>query len=116
MFGYKCFILNIKDNLGNFKSKANEEIFLGYSTSSKAYRVFNKRTLVVEESIHIVFDESNSFDPKKDFHSVDDIIDEFMDATILEETASKPLELEDPTKENDEEMPQPTLKDYLSKE
>ena len=35
-------------------------IFLGYSTSSKAYRVFNKRTLVVEESIHVVFDESRN--------------------------------------------------------
>ena len=35
-------------------------IFLGYFTSSKAYRVFNKRTLVVEESIYVVFDESKN--------------------------------------------------------
>ena len=34
-------------------------IFLGYSNSSKAYRVYNKRTLVVEESMHVTFDESN---------------------------------------------------------
>ena len=33
-------------------------IFLGYSSTSKAYRVFNKRTLVIEESMHVVFDES----------------------------------------------------------
>ena len=32
--------------------------YLGYSTTSKAFRVFNKRTLVVEENIHVVFDES----------------------------------------------------------
>ncbi|KAG8639749.1 hypothetical protein MANES_14G166140v8 [Manihot esculenta] len=49
------------DNLGKFDSKTNEGIFLGYSTSSKSYRVFNKRTLIVEESMHVVFDESNPF-------------------------------------------------------
>ena len=71
VFGCKCFILNTKDNLGKFDSKADEGIFLGYSTSSKAYRVFNKRTLVVEESMHVVFDETNSLDPRKDICSVD---------------------------------------------
>ena len=60
VFGCKCFILNTKDNLGKFDSKSNVGIFLGYSTTSKAYRVFNKRTLVVEESMHVIFDESNT--------------------------------------------------------
>ena len=32
---------------------------MGYSTASKAYRVFNKKTLVVKESLHVIFDESN---------------------------------------------------------
>ena len=67
---------NTKDNLGKFDSKADEGIFLGYSTSSKAYRIFNKRTLVVEESMHIVFDEINSLDPKKDACSVDNNVGE----------------------------------------
>ena len=35
------------------------EFFFCYSLSSKAYRVFNNKTMVVEESIHVVFDESN---------------------------------------------------------
>ena len=59
VFGSKCFILNTKDNLGKFDAKSNVGIFLGYSSSSKAYRVFNKKTMVVEESAHVVFDESN---------------------------------------------------------
>ena len=59
VFGSKCFILNTKDNLGKFDAKSSVGIFLGYSLSSKAYRVFNKKTMVVEESIHVVFDESN---------------------------------------------------------
>ena len=52
---------NGKYSLGKFDAKSDEAIFLDYSTASKAFRVFNKRTLVVEESIHIVFDETNDF-------------------------------------------------------
>ena len=74
VFRYKCFILNTKDNLKKFDSKADKGIFLGYFTSSKSYRIFNKRTLVVEEFMHVVFDESNSLDPRKDIYSVDDNI------------------------------------------
>jgi hypothetical protein len=65
VFGCKCFILNTKENLGKFDSKSDVGIFLGYSPTSKAYRVFNKRTLVVEESMHITFDETNSLDQEK---------------------------------------------------
>ena len=60
VFGSKCFILNTKDNLGNFDAKSSVGIFLRYSLSSNAYRVFNKKTMIVEESVHIVFDESNN--------------------------------------------------------
>ena len=57
-FGCKVFILNNgKDNLGKFDAKSDIRIFLGYSTNSKAYRVFNWRTKVVEESIHVKFDD-----------------------------------------------------------
>ncbi|KAK2382949.1 putative mitochondrial protein [Trifolium repens] len=58
-FGCKCFILNNgKENLGKFDPKADEGIFLGYSLSSKAYRVYNKRLQIVEESVHVNFDET----------------------------------------------------------
>ncbi|XP_042973126.1 uncharacterized protein LOC122304931, partial [Carya illinoinensis] len=57
VFGCKCFILNDRNNLGKFDAKSDEGIFLGYSTNSKAYRVFNKKTLTVQESMHVVFDE-----------------------------------------------------------
>ena len=58
IFGCKCFVQNNrKENLGKFDSKADEAIFLGYSLTNKAYRVFNKRTLNVEESMHVAFDE-----------------------------------------------------------
>ena len=57
---------NEKDNLGKFDAKSNETIFLGYSINSKAYRVFNKRTLIMEESVHVIFDEANLSPSKKE--------------------------------------------------
>ncbi|CAL9078937.1 unnamed protein product [Musa textilis] len=66
VFVYKCFILNEKDVLEKFDAKSDEGIFLGYSSISKAFRVFNKRTLVIEESIHVVFNEFSE-SKKKEF-------------------------------------------------
>ena len=62
-FGCKCFILNTKDNLGKFDATSDNEIFLGYFETSKAFIVYNLRTLVVEEAIHIRFDKNK---PDKD--------------------------------------------------
>jgi len=60
VFGCKCFILNNgKDNSRKFDSKSDEGIFLGYSLHGHLYRAFNKRTMLVEESMHIAFDQTN---------------------------------------------------------
>ena len=59
-FGCTCFILNTKDNLAKFDSKTHKGIFLGYSERSKAFRVYNKETLRVEESIHVKFNDKKS--------------------------------------------------------
>ena len=53
VFGSKCYILNDRENLGKFDAKSDEGIFLGYSTTSRVYRVFNKRTKTVMESINV---------------------------------------------------------------
>jgi hypothetical protein len=67
VFGLKCFILNIKYNLEKFNFKSNDNIFLGYSSISKTYKLYNRKTIIVEESMYVVFDEFNPFDPKKKF-------------------------------------------------
>ncbi|PKU66353.1 Retrovirus-related Pol polyprotein from transposon TNT 1-94 [Dendrobium catenatum] len=62
VFGCKVFIHNNgKSALGKFDPKSDEGIFVGYSSVGKSYRVFNKRTLVIEETTHVVFDESLRF-------------------------------------------------------
>nr|GEW30234.1 hypothetical protein [Tanacetum cinerariifolium] len=61
-FGCHVMILNTLDNLGKFEPKGDEGYFLRYSMSSKAFRVFNKRTKRVEENVHIEFLENKAIE------------------------------------------------------
>ncbi|GJU49171.1 copia protein [Tanacetum coccineum] len=57
IFGSLCYIVRDGENLDKMKKKGDACIFVGYSTQSKAYRVFNKRTRIIVETIHVNFDE-----------------------------------------------------------
>nr|GEU33652.1 retrovirus-related Pol polyprotein from transposon TNT 1-94 [Tanacetum cinerariifolium] len=59
-FGCHVMILNTLDHLGKFDAKWDEGYFIGYSMSSKAFRVFNKRTKRVEENLHVDFLENKA--------------------------------------------------------
>ncbi|KAD3640229.1 hypothetical protein E3N88_29452 [Mikania micrantha] len=56
-FGCPCYILNTKDQLQKFDSKVDAGYFVGYSSTCKAYRVFNCRSKMVEETLHVKFNE-----------------------------------------------------------
>ena len=58
VFGSKCYILNDRENLGKFDAKSDEGIFLGYSTNSQEYRVYNECTKTAMESINEVIDDT----------------------------------------------------------
>nr|GEW36811.1 hypothetical protein [Tanacetum cinerariifolium] len=57
-FGCLVTILNTLDPLGKFDGKVNEGFLVGYSVSSKAFRVFNNRTKIVQETLHINYPEN----------------------------------------------------------
>nr|GFB18203.1 hypothetical protein [Tanacetum cinerariifolium] len=57
IFGSVCYIVRDGENLDKMKEKGDECIFVGYSNQSRAYSVFNKRTRVIMESIHVNFDQ-----------------------------------------------------------
>jgi hypothetical protein len=59
VFGSKCFILVKRGRKSKFAPKAVEGFLLGYDSNTRAYRVFNKSTGLVEISCDIVFDETN---------------------------------------------------------
>ncbi|GJR37592.1 ribonuclease H-like domain-containing protein [Tanacetum coccineum] len=68
-FGCHVTILNTIDHLGKFDGKADEGFFVGSSLNNKAFRVFNSRTRIVEENLHIRFSESvpNVVEPVKNY-------------------------------------------------
>ncbi|GJZ86618.1 putative ribonuclease H-like domain-containing protein [Tanacetum coccineum] len=57
-FGCHVTIINTLENLSKFDGKSNEGFFVGYSLSSKAFRVYNIRTRRVEENLHVRFLEN----------------------------------------------------------
>jgi hypothetical protein len=59
VFWSKCFILIKRGRKSKFAPKAVEGFLLGYDSNTRAYRVFNISTGLVEVSCDIVFDETN---------------------------------------------------------
>nr|GEY46486.1 putative ribonuclease H-like domain-containing protein [Tanacetum cinerariifolium] len=57
-FGCPVTILNTLDPLGKFDGNADEGFLVGYSVSCKTFRVFNSRTQIVQETLHINFLEN----------------------------------------------------------
>ncbi|KAI3672949.1 hypothetical protein L6452_39053 [Arctium lappa] len=57
-FGCPCTILNTRSHLGKFDSKADDGFLVGYSSQSKAYRVFNFSSRIIEESDNVKCNEN----------------------------------------------------------
>ncbi|KAJ9542400.1 hypothetical protein OSB04_028906 [Centaurea solstitialis] len=101
IFGCVCYILNNKDNLGKFDSKSDDGIFLGYSSISKTYRVFNKRRQTIEETIHVKFDESGpTFPHPNDNTEINQWADSFFQVPEPPIADPSPQDLPDGFEEN----------------
>nr|GEY11709.1 retrovirus-related Pol polyprotein from transposon TNT 1-94 [Tanacetum cinerariifolium] len=57
VFGSLCYPTNDFDDLGKLTAKADIGIFVGYAPTKKAYRIYNKRTRKIQETVHVTFDE-----------------------------------------------------------
>nr|GEV36536.1 integrase, catalytic region, zinc finger, CCHC-type, peptidase aspartic, catalytic [Tanacetum cinerariifolium] len=57
VFGSLCYPKNDYDDLRKLKAKADIGIFIGYASTKKAYRIYNKRTCKIQETVHVMFDE-----------------------------------------------------------
>nr|GFC47564.1 retrovirus-related Pol polyprotein from transposon TNT 1-94 [Tanacetum cinerariifolium] len=57
-FGCPVTILNTLDPLGKFQRKVDEGFLVGYSVCSTAFRVFNSRTRIIQETLHVNFMEN----------------------------------------------------------
>jgi hypothetical protein len=61
VFGCKCYILKKGTRLSKFEKKCDECFLFYYSTTSKAYRVWNLANGTLEEVHDVKFDETNDF-------------------------------------------------------
>nr|GFB83659.1 retrovirus-related Pol polyprotein from transposon TNT 1-94 [Tanacetum cinerariifolium] len=57
VFGALCYPTNDSENLGKLPPKADIRIFIGYAPTKKAFRIYNRRTRRIVETIHVDFDE-----------------------------------------------------------
>ena len=57
-FGSKCYVLKNNLNMGKFDERSEECLFVGYSLNSRAYRVFNLKSRIIEETINVKFIEN----------------------------------------------------------
>ncbi|GKE11897.1 retrovirus-related pol polyprotein from transposon TNT 1-94, partial [Tanacetum coccineum] len=57
VFGSLCYPTNDQDDLGKMKPKADIGVFIGYSETSRGFRIYNRRTKKIMETINVKFDE-----------------------------------------------------------
>ncbi|GJV77298.1 integrase, catalytic region, zinc finger, CCHC-type containing protein, partial [Tanacetum coccineum] len=65
VFGALCYPTNDNDDLGKLDAKADIGIFVGYTLAKKAFRIYNKRTHKIIETIHVTFDELTAMASKQ---------------------------------------------------
>ncbi|GKC94868.1 retrotransposon protein, putative, unclassified [Tanacetum coccineum] len=65
IFGALCYPTNDIEDLGKLKAKVDVGIFIGYAPAKKAYRIYNRRTRRIMETIHVDFDELTTMASKQ---------------------------------------------------
>ncbi|GKB87954.1 retrovirus-related pol polyprotein from transposon TNT 1-94 [Tanacetum coccineum] len=65
VFGSLCYPNNDSEDLGKLNAKADIGIFVGYAPAKKAFRIYNRRTWKIMETIHVTFDELTSMASKQ---------------------------------------------------
>nr|GFB38953.1 hypothetical protein [Tanacetum cinerariifolium] len=65
VFGCRCYLLNDYEDVGKLKAKGDIGMFVGYSKESAAFRIYNKRTRKINESVNVNFDEISKMASKQ---------------------------------------------------
>nr|GEZ77036.1 integrase, catalytic region, zinc finger, CCHC-type, peptidase aspartic, catalytic [Tanacetum cinerariifolium] len=65
VFRCRCYLLNDYEDVGKLKAKGDIGVFVGYSKESAAFRIYNKRTRKIQESVNVNFDEISDMASKQ---------------------------------------------------
>ncbi|GJV14606.1 retrovirus-related pol polyprotein from transposon TNT 1-94 [Tanacetum coccineum] len=103
VFGSLCYPTNDRDDLGKMKPKADIGVFIGYSETSRGFRIYNRRTKKIMETIHVKFDELTAM------ASEHDCLEPVLHNTSSADTMNTPF------KEDLEKNSSPMFEEYLEK-
>ncbi|GJR83253.1 retrovirus-related pol polyprotein from transposon TNT 1-94 [Tanacetum coccineum] len=65
VFGSLCYPTNNHEDLGKFDAKADIRIFVGYAPAKKEFRIYNRSTQIISETINVTFDELTAMASKQ---------------------------------------------------
>nr|GEY38501.1 retrovirus-related Pol polyprotein from transposon TNT 1-94 [Tanacetum cinerariifolium] len=89
VFGALCYPTNDSENLGKLQSKPDIRIFIGYAPTKNAFRIYNRHTRRIIETIYVEFDELMTMASEQS--SSGPVLNEMTPATIIQaESTSSP--------------------------
>ncbi|GJW41648.1 retrovirus-related pol polyprotein from transposon TNT 1-94 [Tanacetum coccineum] len=107
VFGSLCYPTNDRDDLGKMKPKADIGVFIGYSETSRGFRIYNRRTKKIMETIHVKFDELTTMASEHD--CLEPVLQRFNNNTSSADTMNTP------SKEDLDNLFGPMFEEYFEK-
>ncbi|GJR52138.1 hypothetical protein Tco_0687399 [Tanacetum coccineum] len=107
LVGSFCYPTNDREDLGKMKPKADIGIFIRYSKTSRGFRIYNRRTKKIIETIHVKFDELTTMASKHD--SLEPVSQRFINDDSSAES------MHTPSKEDLDNLFGPMYEEYFEK-
>nr|GFB23201.1 hypothetical protein [Tanacetum cinerariifolium] len=109
VFGALCYPTNDSENLGKLQPKADIGIFIGYAPTKKAFRIYNRRTRRIVETIHVDFDELTTMASEQS--SLGPALNEMTPITITPEVIALIVDVIPPVQADSTGLPSSTTVD-----
>nr|GEW12704.1 putative reverse transcriptase domain-containing protein [Tanacetum cinerariifolium] len=65
VFRCRCYLFNDYEDVGKLKANGGIGVFVGYSKESAAFRIYNKRTRKIHETVNVNFDDISEMASKQ---------------------------------------------------
>nr|GFD20751.1 retrovirus-related Pol polyprotein from transposon TNT 1-94 [Tanacetum cinerariifolium] len=90
VFGALCYPTNDGENVGKLQPKADIGIFIGYAPTKKSFRIYNRRTRRIVETIHVDFDKLTAMASEQSSSgpALNDMIPEIISSGLVQKYSS----------------------------
>nr|GFC09053.1 retrovirus-related Pol polyprotein from transposon TNT 1-94 [Tanacetum cinerariifolium] len=116
MFGALCYPTNDGENVGKLQPKADTRIFIGYASTKKAFRIYNRRTRRIVETIHVDFDELTSMASEQSSSgpALNDMIPRTISSGLVQKPSSSTTSYVPPSRNDWDLLFQPLFNELLN--